>query len=218
VALDGSAEKDVAAERARKLEKGWPKLEISKQHELITDVLRRVVIGQTKIWIEFNPIKLAEALLGHKLGSNITVNQSEPDIIKLAADFKPHRRGSELCLLVPKNSSSEGIPNASLVKAVAHARDWYEKIVAGEIGTIVQLAQKTGVGSTYAKRILRYATISPKIAEFILSGNHRPDLTLQDLPRTIPLDWRKQIGMLRRPEDTKNIKNRSENPFMGSPL
>jgi hypothetical protein len=85
-----------------------------------------------------------------------------------------------------------------LVKAIAYARDWYEKIVAGEIGTVAELAQKASVGSTYAKRILRYAILSPEIAESILSGDHRPDLTLQDLPRTIPLDWRKQIGIMRR--------------------
>jgi len=196
-ALDGSPEKDVAAERARKLTKEWPDLEISKQHEFIRNVLRRVVVGQTKIWIEFNPTKLAEALLGQKFGSAVA-GEPEPDIIKVVADFKPLRRGSELCLVAPKNSSSEGTPIPSLMKAVAYARDWYEKIVAGEIGTIAELAQKTGVGTTYAKRILRYAILSPEITESILSGDHRPDLTLQDLPRTIPLDWQKQIGIMRR--------------------
>jgi len=40
------------------------------------------------------------------------------------------------------------------VKAVARARDWYEQIVAGEVGTVGQLAQKTGLPSTYIKRIL----------------------------------------------------------------
>jgi hypothetical protein len=187
----------VAAERARTLAKGWRELETSKQHEFNRNVLKRVVIGQAKIWIEFNPTRLAEALLGRKLGSD-AADQSEPNIIKVAADFKPLRRGRELCLMVPKNSSSEGNPIAFLVKVVACARDWYEKIVAGEIGTIVELAQKTGVGSTYAKRILRYAILSPEITESILSGDHRPDLTLQDLPRAIPLDWRKQIGIMRR--------------------
>jgi hypothetical protein len=137
-------------------------------------------------------------LLGRKLESNVVAGEPEPDIIKVAADFKPLRRGRELCLMVPKNSSSEGTPIASLVKAVAYARNWYEKIVAGEVGSIVELAQKTGVGSTYAKRILRYAILSPKIVESFLSGDHKPNLTLQDLPRTIPLDWRKQNGMTRQ--------------------
>jgi len=198
VALDGSPEKDVAAERARNLAKKWPELEISKQHEFIRTVLRRVVVGQTKIWIEFNPTKLAEALLGHKPGSVAVAGEPEPNIIKVATDFKPLRRGSELCLVVLKNSSSEGTPIPSLVKAVAYARDWYEKIVAGEIGTIVELARKSGIGTTYAKRILRYAILSPQITESILSGHHRPDLTLQGLPRTIPLDWRKQIGIMQQ--------------------
>jgi hypothetical protein len=183
---------------AKKLAREWPDLEISKRHGFIRNVLRRVVIGQTKIWIEFNPTRLAEALLERKLGSNVVASEPERDIIKVAADFKPLRRGGELCLMRPKNSSSEGTPNASLVKAVAYARDWYEKIVAGEIGTIVELAQKTGVGSTYAKRILRCAILSPEIVESILSGDHRPNLMLQDLPRTIPLDWRKQIGIMGR--------------------
>jgi hypothetical protein len=136
--------------------------------------------------------------LGRKLGSNVVAGKPKPDIIRVAADFKPLRRGNELCLMVPKNSSSKGAPIASLVKATAHARGWYEKIVAGEIGTIVELAQKTGVSSAYAKRILRYAILSPEIVESILSGDHRPDLTLRRFPRTIPLEWRKQIGMMRR--------------------
>jgi resolvase-like protein len=75
---------------------------------------------------------------------------------------------------------------------------WMGGVVAGEIGTVVELAQKAGVGSTYAKRILRYAILSPEITESILSGDHRPDLTVRDFPRIIPLDWRKQNGMLRQ--------------------
>ena len=196
--LSGSPDRDVAAERARKLAKGWSQLGISKQLEFIRNVLRRVVVGRTKLWIEFNATKLIEALLGRKMEPGVVAGEPEPDIIKVGADFKPLRRGSELCLMLPKSSSSEGTPNASLVKAVAYARDWYEKIVAGEISTIVELAQKTGVGSTYAKRILRCAILSPEIVESILSGDHKPNLTLQDLPRTIPLDWRKQNGMTRQ--------------------
>ena len=157
--------------------------------------MSRVVVGQTKIWIEFSPTGLAEALLGRKLESSVAVGQRGL-IIKVAADFKPLRRGGELSLILPKKLSSEGTPIASLVKAVAHARDWYEKIVAGEIGTIVELAKKAGVGSTYAKRVLRYSILSPDIVESILSGNHTLNLTLQDFPRTIPLDWQKQNGMM----------------------
>lgn len=197
MALESSPEKDVAAEQARKLAKQWPELEISTRHEFIRKVLRRVVLGETKIWMEFDSIKLAVALVGHKLNSLDASGEHQHDIIKIATDFKPIRRGSELCLMGPNNSLTDKIPTPSLVKAIAIARDWHEKIIAGKVDTISELAQTTGVGSTYAKRILRFAILSPKIVESVLSGDHRPDLSLQSFPRTIPLDWRMQSDIAR---------------------
>ncbi len=52
---------------------------------------------------------------------------------------------------------------------LARARGWYERIVAGEVGTVAQLAQKIGLPSTYVRRILGYAVLSPRITEIVLS-------------------------------------------------
>jgi len=76
------------------------------------------------------------------------------------------------------------------VKAVARARDWYEQIVAGEVGTVGQLAQKTGLPSTYIKQILGCAMLSPQIIEMVLSGRHRPNLILRDPLHNGRIDWR----------------------------
>jgi len=116
----------------------------------------------------------------------------KPHTIKLTADFQPLRRGGELRLVAPTNSSPEETPVPSLVKAIARARDWYERIVSGEVGTVGQLAQKTGLPSTYIKRILACALLSPQMTEIILSGKHRPNLKLQELLQNIPMDWREQ--------------------------
>jgi site-specific DNA recombinase len=196
VALEGSPEKDIAVDQARKLVKQWPELEISQRHEFIRNALRRAVVGDSKIWMAFDPIIMAEVLVGHKLNSANASGKQQHDLIKITAEFKPFRRGRELCLVGPKNSLTERVPNPSLVKAVAIARDWYEKIIAGEMGSISKLAAVTGVGSTYAKRILRYATLSPEIVDSILTANHNPDLSLQRLPRTIPLEWRRQLTLI----------------------
>jgi site-specific DNA recombinase len=80
-----------------------------------------------------------------------------------------------------------------LVKAIARARDWYERIVSGEVGTVRQLAQKTRLSSTYVKRMMDCATLSPQITEILLSGKHRPELTLQELLQNVPLDWPEQL-------------------------
>jgi site-specific DNA recombinase len=190
--LEDTPEKDVAAERARDLAKRWPALETSTQHQFIRSVLRRVVVGQTTIWIEVDRTKLTNTLAGRKPDSGATVGQHAPDTIKLTADFKTLRRGSELRLVAPKDFCSEGAPVPALVKAIARARQWYERIVAREVATVGQLAQETGLPSTYVKRILECAMLSPQMTEMILSGKHRPNLTLQQLLQRIPRRWRQQ--------------------------
>ena len=127
-----------------------------------------------------------------KKKKSVTGGEPKLDTIKLTTDFQPLRQGGELRLVAPKSSSSEGIPIPSLVKAVARARDWYEQIIAGAVGTIGQLAQKTGMSSTYIKRILECALLSPQVIERVLSGNHRSNLTLQELLQNVPMDWQEQ--------------------------
>ena len=189
--LANSPEKDVAAERANDLAKRWPQLNISKQYEFVRKVVRRVTVGQTTVWIEVDQTKLAETLLGHKPELVAAIDRRAGGIIKLNTDFEPVRQGSELRLIAPSGSCFDASPVPSLVKAVVRARDWYERIVAGEVSTIKTLCQRTGLGRTYVKAILRCAVLSPQITEMILSGKHRPDLTLQKL-RSMPIDWQQQ--------------------------
>jgi site-specific DNA recombinase len=94
--------------------------------------------------------------------------------------------------VAPTNSPPEGTPVPSLVKAIAGARDWHERIVSGEVGTVGQLAQKTGLPSTYVKPILECALLSPQISETVLSGKHLRNLTLRALLQNVPIDWREQ--------------------------
>ena len=81
---------------------------------------------------------------------------------------------------------------ASLVKAVARARDWYEQIVAGEVTTVSQLAQKSGLTRRYIRLILQCGYLSPQITEARLTCKHRHNLTLKEFLRGVPLNWREQ--------------------------
>jgi site-specific DNA recombinase len=189
--LEGSPEKDVAEQRVRDLAKRWPRLNTSEQHEFVRNALRRVVVGQSTIRIEVDESRLVESLVGRNLES-VTVGEHRLDIIKLTADFQHLRRGGELRMVESKGTGCQGTPIRSLVKAVARARDWYEQITAGQVATVGQLAKKTGLPRSYVKRILRCALLSPQITETVLSGNHRPDLTLQELLQKPPIDWKEQ--------------------------
>jgi len=195
VGLERVPETDTIGERSSDLAKRWPELETSKQHEFVRKVVRRVVVGTTGIWFEVDKARLVETLLGHKPESTAADSDHKLGMIKLTADFLALRRGNELRLAGQNGSCYEGTPIPSLVKAIARARGWYEQIVAGEIGTVTDLAKQTGLNSAYVKRILQCAMLSPQITETILSGKHRADLTLHKLLDNIPLDWRGRSAM-----------------------
>jgi site-specific DNA recombinase len=151
------------------------------------------MVGHTAAWIEIDKTRLLATLLGQKSETLSPPGRSKPDILKLSADFHVLRQGGELRVVTPQDEAGlQGKPAASLLKAVARSRDWYERILAGEVATIGQLAQKCGLTRRYVRRILQCANISPEITEALLIGKHRPNLTVNELLRSLPLDWREQ--------------------------
>jgi site-specific DNA recombinase len=185
--------KDAAAERAKNLAAEWITPDISKQHEFVRTIVRRVTIGQTAAWIEIDRSKLHATLLGQKLEALLPSRPDKPDILKLSGAFQVLRRGSELRVISPHGDSCfQGRRVPSLVKAVARAHGWYERIVAGEVATIGQLAQKSGLTRRYVRRILQCANLSPRITEALLAGHHRPNLTVKEIMRSGPLNWGRQ--------------------------
>ena len=153
--------------------------------------MRRVVVGQTTVWIDVERFQLVETLLGRPPACGTVTAEGERGPIQLSVALQPLRRGGKIRMAGP--NCSEGTPILSLVKAMARARDWYERIVSGEVSTVCQLAQQTGLSSTYVKRIMECAALSPQITEMVLSGKHRPDLTLEELLKNAPLDWPEQL-------------------------
>ena len=184
--------KDLAGERAKQLAEEWLTLEMSKRHELLGNILRRVTIGQTEVWIEIDKSKLLATLLGRKPEALSRSRRDKSDILKLAGNFQVLRRGNELRVSLPHgNSCVERERVRSLVKAVARAHGWYERIVAGEVTTIAQLARNSGLTPRYVRQILQCAHVSPQITEALLTGKHQPNLTVKDL-HSLPLNWGEQ--------------------------
>jgi site-specific DNA recombinase len=185
--------KDAATERTKQLAREWHSLGNSKQQEFVGNILTRVTIGQTEVWIEIDRNKLLAILLKKKPEAFRPSPRNKAEILNLSADFEVLRRGSELRVIVPHCESA--LPAelvASLVKAVARARGWYERIAAGEVTTIDQLAENSGLTRRYVRRILQCAILSPRITEALLTGKHRANLTLKETMHDVPLNWREQ--------------------------
>lgn len=190
--MKDASKRDAVTERVRTFAKEWPMLDSSKQHEIVGNILKRVTIGETAAWVEIDRTKLLATLMGQNSEGLHPSRNGKPDILKLAGDFQILRRGSELRVVTPQGDSHQGERVPSLLKAVARAHGWYERIVAGEVTMIGQLAQKSGLTRRYVRRILQFAHLSPQITEALLTGKHRPNLTLKEILRGVPLDWRDQ--------------------------
>jgi DNA invertase Pin-like site-specific DNA recombinase len=198
--IKNSPIKSAATERVENLAKQWPKLETSKQHEFIKNVLRKVTVGQTMVWIEIDRTKLLGSFLGQSLEILRPCRANKPAILRLTGNFQVLRRGAELRVISPNcESSFDGKRVSSVVKAIARAHSWYKQIAAGEVTSIDQLAQQSGLTRRYVRRILQFGYLSPQITEAVLTGKHRPNLTLKEFLRGVPLDWQEQeMRILRR--------------------
>ena len=185
--------RDVATASANDLAKKWPKWDPSKQREVLGKTLNRVVLGQTTVTIEIDKAKLFAVLLAENPEALTSLHGHKFEDIKITSEFQFFRRGRGLRVIAATNGSClEGTPTLSLAKAVARARDWYGRIVAGEINSIDQLAQSSGFTRRYVRTLMMFARLSPRVTEDILMGKHRPSLTVAEILRGVPLSWREQ--------------------------
>jgi site-specific DNA recombinase len=198
--MKAGARREEVARRAGDLARRWPELDTAKQHEFVRNILKRVVVGKTTVRIEIEQSKLLAALFENAPKALQSLPTRRDGILNLTGDFQVLRRGREIRVIAPANGSSpEAVPVPSVVKAVARARDWYEWIVAGEITTMSQLAQESGLRRRYIRQILHCATLSPQITEALLLGKHQPNLTLKEVLLEVSLDWREQESRVLRP-------------------
>jgi site-specific DNA recombinase len=93
------------------------------------------------------------------------------DTITLEAEAQLKRCGGEIRLLLGGTDQNTPRPVPSLVRAVARANDWVERILRGEIPNQRALAKQPGFDERYISRIIPLAFLAPDITEAILEGS-----------------------------------------------
>jgi len=156
----------------------------SRIKSVLSDLVERVVVGETELTISVR----------------LTTLMSEPTLT-LAVDInipiEMKRRGIEMKMVLDDRKAS-GAPDASLVRLVVQARDWWERLLSGEVATAADIARSEGLTRSHVTRVIRLAFLAPDIVQAILDGNAPPDLTAERLlKRTdLPLDWVDQRQLL----------------------
>ena len=167
--------------------------------EFLRSIVTRVVIGDAKATIAVDANSLLNALLDRKPpAGNPEIGQTDNPIVQISAPMEVKRRGSELRIVIPATSQSDRKPVPALVKAIARAHDWSERILSGEISRLEDLARETGFTTRYIGRTLKSAAMAPDLVQQILDGQQSPDLTVRKLLAGFPLEWKAQTATARR--------------------
>jgi len=192
---------------AKKFASRWSSFRSDELRDLLTSFVRRVIIQQNNIEVLISRTDLRQVL--EKGDEFVPTNLDRPqksvhpdDLICLTIEAKLKRSGGEVHLVIPPNSSevSSHQLNPSLMKAVARARGWYERVLEGKSSDQRSLTLHAGMTERYIGKVFGCAFLAPDIVEAILEGRQPRDLTFKNLCSNIPLSWieqRKQFGFSR---------------------
>ncbi len=188
---------------AKQLAVRLPSLASQELRDLLALVLWRIVISEANIDIKIGRRELRQRLEnGDKIvPSNLTGPRTPimpTDLISLTVEARRKRYGGEVHLIVPPNSGvSVEHPKLPLIKAVARAHAWYEKVIQGQAFDVTSLAREAGLTDRYVSKVFRCAFLAPDIVEAILAGRQPQDLSFEKLSQDLPLGWveqREQLG------------------------
>jgi site-specific DNA recombinase len=183
---------EAAQARAEK----WSELTSQQSTELLRGVVRRVVLRGSGLEIAIDVEELAARLLHQESQASEEESPSQSrasrHLLKLECSFTLARRRGELRLVLPDTSASSSQSSSPLLKAIVMAHGWKERIIAGQIYSIQQLASEAKLNSRYAARILRLAALSPEIVDGIVHDGRLADQPLSHVVSGLPLDWHDQ--------------------------
>ncbi len=183
---------------AKKLASRLPSLPSDDLRDLLSGFLRRVVIQENSIQVMTSRKELRSLLEnGGKIIASKLLGVRKPvdanDLIVLNIEATRKRCGGEVHLVVPPNpGASVRHPKPSLIKAIARAHGWYEKVVQGDALDMRSLARQAGLTERYVGKVFGCAFLAPDIIESILEGRQPQDLNFEKLCEHVPSSWAEQ--------------------------
>jgi hypothetical protein len=167
-------------------------------------IVSRITVHDKELRIVVIKPALRAALLGTEASATAPTDRyqsrDEDSVFSLTVEAQLRRSSGAVRLIVPKTSSDESPArlNVPLLRAVVHARCWYEKLLSGGLESQPAFAKEMGISARYIRKISRCAFLAPDIVELILQGRQPAELTLEKLLENLPLEWieqRKVFGL-----------------------
>jgi site-specific DNA recombinase len=170
----------------------------------LRSVMTRIVVRHQKVELQLSRKALLQFFFTPHRSEEIAgpLSASE-DLIILEADAQLRKCGGEVRLLLADTEQNRARSVPSLVRAVARAHDWMDRILSGEVPNQQALAKQTGFDKRYISRIIPLAFLAPDITEAILDGKQDPNLSLEKCISEIPFEWSRQREALSQRTNTR---------------
>jgi site-specific DNA recombinase len=181
----------VETKRAAGCAERWAAATVAQVRALVPAIVKRVIVRDNLVELQLGRSAVREAVTGlREAGSMANDSGSREDLIILEAQAAVTRcRGEVRLVLAPDAAQGSARALPSLIKAVARAHNWVDRIARGEVPHQRAIAAQTGLHRRYVGRIMQMAFLAPDIMEAILEGKQSPHMTLESLMADMPADW-----------------------------
>jgi hypothetical protein len=157
--------------------------------QLLAQLLAQVRVLPERIEIGIRVAGLAEALM-------LPIPLDTTEIVTLAVPVRLTRTGRAIRLVQDNGAAAAGATDdASLIKLIARARQWWDLLCTTGI-EIKVLAAREGVTASWMTRVVRLAFLSPAVIDAALAGKLRAGINAIDLmdAGAISGDWQVQAA------------------------
>jgi DNA invertase Pin-like site-specific DNA recombinase len=168
--------------------------ETPERYQLIRQLIQQIIVHSEYLQIEIDLTILQN--------QNCEENRSSEATVILRVPVQVKRCGLAVHLLISGSQTIRQAPDDRLIRQIAKAHDWFERLTSGKAKSIRDIAAAEGVTNSYVRKIIHRAFLAPDIVRAILNGTQPPDLTLESLKKFIPLpiDWNEQRKLLGFPQ------------------
>jgi hypothetical protein len=168
--------------------------ETPERYQLIRQLIQQVIVHPEYLQIEIDLTILQN--------QEHEENRSSEATVILRVPVQVRRCGLAVRLLITGPHTIRQAPDDRLIRQIAKAHDWFERLTSGQAKSIKDIAVTEGVTNSYVRKIIHRVFLAPDIVRAILNGTQPPGLTLESLKKSIPLpiDWNEQRKLLGFPE------------------
>jgi hypothetical protein len=119
----------------------------------------------------------------------------ESAVVTIKVPFAVRKRGGRKLVLAPDGALVPPMAphvDSTLAKAVARAYRWQRMLETGRYATIKEIAKAEKINPSYVSRVLRLTLLAPDLVEALVHGRRSSTMSLHDLMKPFPIEWRRQ--------------------------